>query len=203
MSLQNKVDPFGGIQAVAMRGLYMGNRGGRMHDPVTRRLIDGKQHVSRQWITCLTDYKGRKRSVMGPGYTELFFLDEVAALAAGHRPCAECRRTAFKQYCAAAMPGARIKAAELDMRLHGERMAPRRPLADLAGDLPDGAMLGLHGIAYARRGKFAFPFSFDGYGAPVPYSSVALQPALLLTPATSIDALRNGYAPHWHPSAGA
>ena len=91
MSLQNRVDPFGDIHANPARGLFMGNRGGKIHDPATKTLLKRK-FASRQWIICLTAFKGRKRLLMGNGYTELFFLDDVTALSAGHRPCAELRR---------------------------------------------------------------------------------------------------------------
>src|SRR5262249_48070514 len=91
MPLQNRVTPEGDIIATPHRGLMMGNRGGVVHlpdpTPGTRRW------ASRQWIACVLQFKGRQREVMQPnGYTELFFLDEATALAAGHRPCFECRR---------------------------------------------------------------------------------------------------------------
>src|ERR1700704_2254777 len=95
MPLQNRVTPFGNLVAVAGRGLLMGNRG-RLHD-AERRIVRYAQ--GRRWIACLTRFRGRRRTVMSPGlYTELFFLDEAVALAAGHRPCAECRRERFKAF---------------------------------------------------------------------------------------------------------
>ena len=202
MPLQNKVDPFGAIQAQSMRGLFMGNRGGRMHDPQSRTLLPGKTHVTRQWITCLTEFKGRKRSLMGPGYTELFFLDEVVALAAGHRPCAECRRADYKLFCSTIGEGS-IKAPDLDKRLHLERTGARTHMNETAGDMPDGVMIALDGMASAKRGSRALPFRFSGYGEPVSWEAVARPDAVVLTPPTSILALRNGYQPVWHHSAGA
>ncbi len=96
MPLQNRVLPDGQIVAHSARGAFMGNRGGRFHDPETRTLTT-RRWASRQWIICVLDFKHRHREVMGHGYTELFFLDEVTALAAGHRPCFECRRQAGSQ----------------------------------------------------------------------------------------------------------
>ena len=91
MPLQNRVDPFGELFATPARGtLFMGNRGGRIH--TDERTLTTRRWASRQWICCVLDFKGRQRDVWGRYYTELFFLDEVTALAAGHRPCFECRR---------------------------------------------------------------------------------------------------------------
>eukprot|EP01034_Spumella_vulgaris_P042662 gene42663-52921_t len=98
--LRNRVDPFGDIAAHPARGLLMGNRGGRIHDPHTRTLT-GRAWVSRQWICCALTFRDRRRAVMGEGYTELFFLDEVVAFAAGHRPCFQCRRVAAEAFSAA------------------------------------------------------------------------------------------------------
>src|SRR5512132_2006606 len=98
MPLQNRVTPFGNLVAVAGRGLLMGNRG-RLHDS-DRRIVRSAQ--GRRWIACLTSFRGRRRAVMSPGsYTELFFLDEAVALAAGHRPCAECRHEDYVRFRAA------------------------------------------------------------------------------------------------------
>jgi len=90
MPLQNRVTPFGDLAAVPARGLLMGNRGGRFH--TDSKTLTARRWASRQWICCLLDFKGRQRDVWGRFYTELFFLDEVTAFAAGHRPCFECRR---------------------------------------------------------------------------------------------------------------
>ncbi len=98
MPLQNRVTPFGDLIATEARGLLMGNRG-RLHD-AGRRIVRYAQ--GRRWIACLTSFRGRRRTVMSPrSYTELFFLDEAVALAAGHRPCAECRHTDYRRFHAA------------------------------------------------------------------------------------------------------
>src|SRR3979411_1146848 len=98
MPLQNRVDPFGELFATPARGLFFGNRGGRFH--TDNKTLTRRRWASRQWICCLLKFKNRQRDVWGRYYTELFFLDEVTALAAGHRPCFECRRrdaTAFAE----------------------------------------------------------------------------------------------------------
>src|SRR5215471_17818564 len=91
MPLQNRVTPFGEIVAIAQRGLLMGNRG-IIHDPGTRTLLN-RRWATKAWICCVCAFKGVRREVMGGrSWTELFFLDEATALAAGHRPCFFCRR---------------------------------------------------------------------------------------------------------------
>src|SRR5436305_13747203 len=96
MPLQNRVDPCGAIRSWPARGTMMGNRGGALHND-KRELI--RPFINRRWITCVLEFKGRRRAVMAPGrYTELFFLDEAVSLAAGHRPCAECRRARFNEF---------------------------------------------------------------------------------------------------------
>ena len=98
MPRQNRVTPFGEIIATPERGTFMGNRG-ILHDP------DGRvrrKWVLKNWLVCVLEFRGRKRTVMTPNrYTELFFLDEATALAAGHRPCAECRHARFIDFCLA------------------------------------------------------------------------------------------------------
>ena len=122
MTLQNRVTPFGDIIATPARGLFMGNRGGRIHDAARR--LGRRRWASTQWICCRLHFKDRHRSVWAESYTELFFLDEPTALAAGHRPCFECRRADAMAFAAAwARGGARPKAADMDRVLHRERLA--------------------------------------------------------------------------------
>src|SRR3982750_3662131 len=108
MALQNRVDPFGELIATQARGTLFGNRGGRFHRD--DRTLGKRRWASRQWICCVLAFKGRHRAVWGRGYTELFFLDEVTALAAGHRPCFECRRTAARTFAACWQRAANLKA---------------------------------------------------------------------------------------------
>ena len=204
--LQNRVFPDGSIAANPERGLFMGNRGGRIHDPVTRRLTS-RRFSSRAWICCVLEFKGRRETVWGPGYTQLFFLDEVTALAAGHRPCFECRRgdaVAFAEAVARADGvGSRARAPELDLRLHAERLDGRakrlheRPLAAL----PDGAMLARDGDFLAVRGNRLLRWSPGGYVSAGRRSRRG--DVRVLTPPTVLDALALGYEPAWHPSAAA
>ncbi|RWM05683.1 MAG: hypothetical protein E5X80_25110 [Mesorhizobium sp.] len=213
MPLQNRVDPFGAIHAVPERGLFMGNRG-IIHDPETKTLLR-KRWALPAWIICVCQRRGVRREPMGrnrpggkAGWTELFFLDEVTALAAGHRPCFFCRReraTDFVGRFGEAFDVPEPRAPMVDKRLHKERLASGgRPPAvssdELAG-LPDGAVVAEGEIAYALRGDKALRWSFAGYADPVSFDRLTDRPLRVLTPATSISVLRQGYAPVWHPSA--
>jgi hypothetical protein len=198
--LQNRVDPFGEFHAVAERGSLMGNRGGRLHRD--DRTLSGRRWTSRRWIACVCAFKGRQREVWGHGYTELFFLDEPTALAAGHRPCFECRREAAKAFLAA-FPGHPRGADDMDEALHRERVEGRRKRLWRArlGDLPQGTMVARGGRAYAVRGASLSTWSFAGYGAPAPLAPDAL--ADVLTPPSTVAALANGYRPLWAQALGA
>jgi hypothetical protein len=198
--LQNRVDPFGEFHAVAERGSLMGNRGGRLHRD--DRTLSGRRWTSRRWIACVCAFKGRRREVWGHGYTELFFLDEPTALAAGHRPCFECRRQAAKAFMAA-FPGSPAGADAMDEALHRERVEGRRKRLWRArlGDLPQGTMIARGGRAYAVRDGALWPWSFAGYGAPSPLEPDAV--ADVLTPPSTVAALANGYRPLWAEPLGA
>ncbi len=198
MPLQNRIDPFGELFASPARGLLMGNRGGRLHDE--RRRLGARRWASKQWICCRLDFKGRQRQVWGDSYTELFFLDEVTALAAGHRPCFECRRKDAQDF-AALFPG-KHTAPAMDAVLHDERVAgkaKRRHRRDIDA-LPDGAMIALGDDAFAVRGSSLLRWTPSGYGAAQrrPHS-VEVD---VLTPPAILAVLGKGYRPLWHPSAG-
>lgn len=211
MPLQNRVDPFGAIHAVPARGLFTGNRG-ILHDPATKTLL-ARRWTSKAWIICECAFRGRRREPMGrnapgggAGWTELFFLDEVTALAAGHRPCFFCRRAdamRFARAFAAGQGREAVTAPEMDAILHAQRLAsaphaPRPSVVDPAA-LPDGAMLAAGGRAFAARGECLLPWSFEGYGPALPLRSATVPTALrLLTPPATIAALAAGYAPVWH-----
>ncbi|WP_373503962.1 hypothetical protein [Aestuariivirga sp.] len=189
MSLQNRVDPWGEIHAVAERGNMMGNRGGKFHRD--DRTLGKRRWASRHWICCDLHWKGLHHEPMGQGYTSLFFLDEVTALAAGHRPCFFCRRKEAKAF----LGEARVE--DFDRVLHVERLAPKT-VADLR-DLPDGAMVEIDGAAFAVRGPNLLRWSFAGYVERMPR-----KPSLhgsLLTCAAITAILRAGYKPRWHMSA--
>jgi hypothetical protein len=197
MPLQNRVTPFGELTAGPARGLLMGNRGGRFHDAGGK--LSTRRWASRQWICCQLAFKNRHRQVWGNGYTELFFLDEVTALAAGHRPCFECRRQDALAF-AAKFPGAH-KAPDMDVVLQGERLdgKSKRLHRRLLDNLPDGAMIALNGEACAVRGAHLLRWSPSGYdekrARPVSIKADVLTPPSILT------VLAEGYAPMWHPSA--
>jgi hypothetical protein len=198
--LQNRVDPFGELFATSARGALMGNRGGKLHRP--DQTLGSRRWASRQWIACVCAFKNRKREVWGRGYSELFFLDEPTALAAGHRPCFECRREEAETFRAAFDPRERISAAAMDAILHGERLAGRakRLSEQRVEDLPDGAMIAVEGRALLVRGDALWPWSFQGYGAPLkrPASGVVAT----LTPPSILRALRSGYQPRWGQLGG-
>ena len=192
--LQNRVDPFGELHAVPERGGMMGNRGGRLHrDDQT---LSGSRWKTKHWLICVCEFKGRRRDVWGKYYTELFFLDEPTALAAGHRPCFECRRQAAKAFIAA-FPGAPRGVDGMDEALHRERTENWRKRLWRArlGHLPDGAMIAREGRAYALRSERLWPWNFAGYGAPAPFEPDAV--ADVLTPPSTVAALKGGYEPLW------
>jgi hypothetical protein len=200
MPLQNRVTPFGEIVAVPDRGLFTGNRG-ILHDPASRTLLR-KRWTSRRWLVCRLDYKGIRRSLMAPGrWTELFFLDEATALAAGHRPCVECRRTEAQAFRQAFGDGDRnLSVDAIDRVLHGERLdgrSKRRHAIDGAWSaLPDGAMISDGPEAFLVVGGRALRWTPGGYSIGQPARA-----AMLLTPPSTLRALSRGYRPVLHPSA--
>jgi hypothetical protein len=200
MPLQNRVDPFGNLFAAPARGTLMGNRGGRIH--TDKRELTARRWSSRQWICCLLDFKGRRRDVWGASYTELFFLDEVTAFAAGHRPCFECRRRDADKFAALfSGKNKRARAPAMDKILHAERLAgkAKRMHRGKIDSLPDGAMLALDGEAFAVRGNYLLRWTPQGYAQKKPRprgTSVGV-----LTPPATLTVLTRGYAPRWHPSA--
>ncbi|MEM7634282.1 MAG: hypothetical protein AAF299_06965 [Pseudomonadota bacterium] len=203
MPLQNRVRPDGEIVISPARGMLMGNRGGKLHDPATQTLI--RTQSSRQWITCVLDFKSRQRQVMGNGYTELFFMDEVTALAAGHRPCFECRRKDAVSFQAAWKASQVLAVApsapDMDRALSVERRAKggaKITWAARPDSLPDGAMVRVGEQLMAVRGRKFLPWAASGYGAPVPLDlNIAVE---VLTPPTIARILHAGYQPIWHPS---
>jgi hypothetical protein len=203
MPLQNRVTPFGDLVATPVRGLFLGNRGGRFHTDA--RTLTARRWASRQWICCVLDFKARHRDVWGRFYTELFFLDEPTALAAGHRPCFECRRQdalAFSEaWQVAKHLRTRPTAGEMDIALHRERLdgrAKRLHRRDIDA-LPDGAFVALEEGAFAVRGDSLLRWTPDGYDArQARRRGITVD---LLTPPAILTVLSAGYRPCWHPSA--
>ena len=203
MPLQNRVDPFGEIFASPSRGLFMGNRGGRIHRD--GRTLGRRRWVTRAWICCRLEFNNRHREVWGRGYTELFFLDEVTALAAGHRPCFECRRKDAEAFAVgwqrAFKLRSRPRAAEMDEVLHAERLDHRakRWHRRRIEDLPDGAVVALEEGAFALRGGRLLRWTPAGYDA-----RKRLPRGLtidVLTPPAILAVLAAWCRPQWHPTA--
>ena len=203
MPLQNRVDPFGELFADAARGTMFGNRGGKFHRE--DKTLGKRRWASRQWICCVLEFKGRQRDVWGRYYTELFFLDEVTALAAGHRPCFECRRAEAVKFRAAWVEGTGAKkkpsAPEMDIAFHAERLDgdEKRLHRVPAKTLPDGAMVSIEGAAFAVKGDELLHWTPIGYGER--RERLRTGKLDVLTPPSIIAALRAGYSPHWHESS--
>jgi hypothetical protein len=203
MPLQNRVTPFGDIVAISQRGMFTGNRG-IIHDPATRTLLT-RRWSSKAWIICSCEYKGVRRRVMATrSWTELFFLDEATALAAGHRPCFVCRREAAESFRAAwssARNIAKASAPEMDAVLHQERQERGRKRVHSLGEsldaFPDGTVVALDGAAYTLSKGLAYQWTESGYAAPVEIERVDG----VLTPPSTVLAIRAGYRPVLHPSA--
>jgi hypothetical protein len=203
MPLQNRVSPFGELLAVPARGTLFGNRGGRFHTDT--KTLTKRRWASRQWICCVLDFKGRQRDVWGRYYTELFFLDEPTALAAGHRPCFECRRKEAEAFAEAWRKAHRLRtrpyADAMDEVLHRERLDGRdkRLHRRNIDALPDGAFVAIDGEAYAVCGKALLHWTPQGYdkGKKRPRGIVVD----VLTPPAILAVLAAGYRPHWHASA--
>jgi len=202
MTLQNRVTPFGDIIAHPARGTFLGNRGGRFHDG-SKKLL--KRHWrSKAWLICQLDFKGRSREVMGHGYTEVFFLDEATALAAGHRPCFECRRASANAFKSAWTDGNGRKSApsapEMDTLLHKDRCAvagkDHRAIRETS-QMPNGVFVALKGHAWLLSDGFMVRWTPAGYDKKRRCGGTAA----VLTPADTVGALAAGYRPDIHHSA--
>ena len=191
MPLRNRVNPYGEIVATPERGTLMGNRGVIHRD-------DGEQVREwqvRRWIACRLEFKGRRRPVRQPRrWTELFFLDEATALAAGHRPCAECRREDYRRW-QAAWPHHDTHADAMDRVLHHQRLTDTKPRTAIA-DLPPSVMVEHQQQPWLVTPEGLRAWSFSGYGPP----TRAHGEAALLTPAVTVETIRNGYTAAVHPS---
>jgi hypothetical protein len=203
MPLQNRVTPTGEIIATPHRGLLVGNRG-IIHDPATKTLLR-KRWSTPAWLTCVLEFRGRRRKVMArQSWTELFFLDEATAFAAGHRPCFYCRRDDANRFRAAWEEGNGVNdmlAPGMDAVLHRERVASGgklHPLPMKIEKLPDGTMVQDGDDSFLIAGGRALKWSPAGYtqAQRLPKS------VKLLTPPSTVRAFAAGYRPMLHPSAG-
>lgn len=190
--LQNRVTPLGELIATPERGLVYGNRG-CLHDEHGRIR---RRYATRRWIACRLEFRGRRRSaLMQPGrYTELFFLDEATAFAAGHRPCAECRREDYNRFNEL-WPGP-PRADAIDLQLHGERLRHHE-----ASDLPDGAFVMHEGEPWLVLGDALLRWTPGGYTERAPRPAGRAQ---VITASSLVEVLRQGWegaVPLLHPSA--
>jgi hypothetical protein len=197
MPHQNRVTPHGAIVAIPERGTLTGNRGVLHGDDGAHR----RDWQLRRWIACRLEFKGRRRELRRPGrWTELFFLDEATALAAGHRPCAECRREDYRRW-QAAWPGEDIRADAMDRVLHADRLdetGQRRFQARLA-ELPDGVLVDRGGGAFLLHAGALREWTPGGYAPPEP--ARAGERVTVLTPRVTVATIAGGYAVALHPSA--
>jgi hypothetical protein len=203
---QNRVTPFSNIEAVAARGTLMGNRG-ILYDE--RGVLGLGRWRHPHWVTCLLDFKSRWRPVLQPhAYTELFFLDEATAFAAGHRPCAECRRPDYLRFLDAWAKAtgladrAGLRAVDVDRIMHGERIregsrSQATFRANLA-DLPDGTFVRISDEAWVVAGSRILRWSHAGYELDRGQTPMNVE---VLTPRPSVAVFRAGYRPMLHPSA--
>jgi hypothetical protein len=194
---RNRVDPYGDLHADPARGRFTGNRGCLVDDAGT--LV--RHHRGNLWITCVTRFRDRRVGLARPGrWTPVFFVDDAVALAAGHRPCGECRHGAYLAYreAVAAALGGPVRAGDLNRRLAAERLRRGRGPDRAAdrrtwrgADLPDGTVVVTDGPRLVL-GDRLLAFSFDGWRGPVPRPAGELT---VLTPPTSVAALRHGFRP--------
>jgi hypothetical protein len=205
MPRRNRVTPLSDIIADPARGLAFGNRGCLHDDKGEIR----RSHAGRLWITCRLRFKDRHRELMQPGrYTELFFLDEATALAAGHRPCAECRREDYTRFVAAwpgELPGG-SRAAAINDQLHAERLTGagvQRHHDAAVDELPDGVFVLRDGAPWLVRGDTLRRWTPAGYSDAVTRPTRAR--AVVVTPPSLVAVLDRGWRPAavplLHPSA--
>lgn len=197
---RNRLNPHGQFEAVEARGRMLGNRG-CLHDDTGLILAKAFRRIA--WLTCELQFKGRKQPINSPGcYTQLFALDEATMLAAGHRPCALCRRPAYEAFRSAwqlAHGGPVPLAAKMDAELHRARLddtGRQRTFSAQLDSLPDGVMIERPGSTSQTAllwDGMLYPWHHEGYGAPLdldPDSQV-----VVLTPRPTVAVLAAGFAP--------
>ena len=208
MPHRNRVDPWGRLIETPARGDWFGNRG-CLHDRDGR--ITGRKPPVDAWIICVLEFKNRRRKLLQPGrFTELFFLDEATALAAGHRPCGECRYADLRRFGRAwpgAAPGRYVLARDIDTVMRVERVVParqrRRCWLDPARPPADGLMFmrtedATETALLSARGAL-WRWTPQGYEGRAPWTR--REQAVLLTPPSTAAAIANGYRPQIHRSA--
>jgi hypothetical protein len=207
MPLQNRVDPYGKLHAIEARGAWMGNRG-ILHDDEKRIVAPWRL---KRWITCSLSFRGRKRQVFAPHrYSELFFLDEATSFAAGHRPCAECRRERYNEFREGwieANPDSaasrKVGADAIDSVLHAERAirgGGKKTWQAQSAELPPGTFIEHRGRAHLIWNGELWPWTFAGYQDRVSMSAAAVEVAVL-TPQSVVRVFESGFTPQVHASA--
>ncbi|HEV2447978.1 MAG TPA: hypothetical protein VGS58_18740 [Candidatus Sulfopaludibacter sp.] len=206
MPLENRVDPFGALFRTSARGTMLGNRGGCLHDE-NREIV--RPFLNRRWIACLLEFKGRHRTVMAPRrYTELFFLDEAVAFAAGHRPCAECRRERYNAFRGAwkrwkgMAPDAPLPAAGMDAELHRARVDAHRAKVTCEAplrSLPSGCFASIEGEPYLVWDDVLLLWTPERYTRRLRRTGDCT--VTVLTPLPAVECFRRGYLPAIHNSA--
>lgn len=202
MPRRNRVRPTGELEAVTSRGLYWGNRG-----PLLNKAGKLARYSSgKNWIICMLEFHGRHRTQWQPGHlTELYFLDEATGLAAGHRPCGECRYhdyQAFKKAWQGAYPNALSDANSIDIQLHADRLAApgvRRTYRAAPATLPFGTMVAIGAEPHLVTKSGLVAWSFDGYRAG--NADSLPEQVEVITPHATVAVLAAGYQPAIHPSA--
>ncbi|HQU67536.1 MAG TPA: hypothetical protein PLI43_05005 [Albidovulum sp.] len=202
MARRNRVTPEGRIIADPARGMFMGNRGILCGSDGALR----KPYQHRAWICCVLDWKGNRQPLASAHrWTPLFFLDEAVALAAGHRPCATCRRDAYNRFRAAwaAATGTLRSAKEMDAAHHPARILPRQRTQVThkagIGGLPDGTFIGWNDTPTLILGDRLLPWSPSGYDPALPRPASGV--VTVLTPAPTVAVLAAGYRPVLHETA--
>jgi hypothetical protein len=209
MSLQNRVNPFSRLIATPERGAWTGNRG-VIHN-AEKKIV--RNHAIKAWICCVLDYKDFRRQVMSPNrWTELFFLDEATAFAAGHRPCGFCRHPDFKRFknlwllangerCSLSI-GSKMEA--IDAVIHQERLDAnglQKTFKATLSDLPDGTFITFEDLntPYLWQQNQLFAWSFIGYSKLLSFDNQ--QVVTVLTPQSYVAVFKAGYVPQVHFSA--
>jgi len=205
--LQNRVDPFGNIIKTEARGLWMGNRG-ILHNHEQEVLRPFKL---KAWLTCKLQFNGRKREVMAPNrYTELFFMDEATAFAAGHRPCFECRREDYNHFKSLWLKGnpeygfdEKTSIQKIDAILHQERInrdGSKVTHEEKPNNLPDGTFILLNNQPYLLAHGLIYLWTPFGYAKPIPMPVV--DKVDVLTPKSIVNTFRIGFKPQIAMPAG-
>ena len=206
MPLQNRVNPFGALIATSARGAWTGNRG-IIHNE-SKEIV--RKYAVKYWITCALEYKDYRRKVMSPNrWTELFFLDEATAFAAGHRPCGFCRHADFKRFKNLWVTAkgeqygltAKTKMDVVDAIIHLERLDEnglKKTSKAILTTLPDGSFIAFEEMskAYLWFQQNLYEWSFDGYTQVVQFDKD--QEVTVLTPLSYIAVFKAGYVPQVH-----